>query len=101
MRIDLNARTPEASDAGRPAKAGSRAAGSKSREAVGSDQAEVSLGQARTRALEVQAHRAPEIRQDKVEALARVIRDGTYEVSPEQTAEAMISEMLARSSVIR
>jgi anti-sigma28 factor (negative regulator of flagellin synthesis) len=39
----------------------------------------------------------PEDRQGKVEALAQAIRDGQYNVGAEQIAQAMFSDMAARS----
>jgi anti-sigma28 factor (negative regulator of flagellin synthesis) len=36
----------------------------------------------------------PEIRQEKVNALSDALQSGEYNVSPEQTAAAMLSEFL-------
>jgi anti-sigma28 factor (negative regulator of flagellin synthesis) len=47
------------------------------------------------------AQQLPEVRQRRVEALARALRDGQYEVSSEQVADALLSEILAKSSVLR
>jgi negative regulator of flagellin synthesis FlgM len=99
MRIDPNARSAETQAAG-------EAAASKQRGAVSpagggrtaSDTAQLSLDQARVQALVSQATALPEVRQEKVAALGRAIRQGSYQVSPEQTAEAMLSEMLTRSA---
>jgi anti-sigma28 factor (negative regulator of flagellin synthesis) len=35
---------------------------------------------------------APEDRNERIAALQNAIADGTYQVSPEQTAEAMLTE---------
>lgn len=40
----------------------------------------------------------PEIRKEKVAAISRALRDGSYRVSPEQTAEAMINEAVGAGS---
>jgi anti-sigma28 factor (negative regulator of flagellin synthesis) len=40
----------------------------------------------------------PEIRQDKVSALQRAIGEGTYSVTSEQSAEALISAIQVRSA---
>jgi anti-sigma28 factor (negative regulator of flagellin synthesis) len=40
----------------------------------------------------------PEIRQDKVAALQRAIGEGSYQVTPGQAAEALISAMQIRSA---
>jgi len=93
MRIDSNPRALE-SDPGQAASGGPRANPATSGSpALGSDTAQLSTDQARVQALAVQASALPEIRQDKVDALRRVVRDGSYRVSPEQTAEAMLSEI--------
>jgi flagellar biosynthesis anti-sigma factor FlgM len=99
MRIDLNARTPEPPDARRAAKSGSQAAsGTSGGETQAGDKADLSLDQERVRTLAAEVNRLPEIRQEKVVALTRAIQEGSYEVTPEQTAEAIVSEMLSRSA---
>jgi flagellar biosynthesis anti-sigma factor FlgM len=102
MKIDLHGKPPEMPDASRPTKSGSQAAAKSSREETGAtDRAELSQDQARVRHLAAEVHRLPEMRQERVAALQRAIRDDSYSVSAEQAAEAMMSEMLARSSRIR
>ncbi len=91
MRIDLNTRIPDAPDPSSSSTAGSqRAEGSTTRL---SDTAKLSSDNARVQALALQAGAAPEIRQAKVAALAKSTSDGSYQVSSEQTAEAMLSQM--------
>jgi anti-sigma28 factor (negative regulator of flagellin synthesis) len=46
--------------------------------------------------LAAQVKALPETRQEKVGRLEPAVRDGSYQVSPEQMAEVMIAEMLAR-----
>jgi flagellar biosynthesis anti-sigma factor FlgM len=58
--------------------------------------AQLSGDPARVQSLAAQVNALPETRQEKVGALGPAVRDGSYQVSPEQMAEAMISEMLAR-----
>jgi flagellar biosynthesis anti-sigma factor FlgM len=41
-----------------------------------------------------QVNNLPEIRQEKVSALQSAISNGDYQVSSEQTADAMLSEFL-------
>ncbi len=65
---------------------------------LGGDTAQLSLDQARVQSLAAQVNALPEVRQEKVAALGQAVRDGRYQISPEQTAEAVISEMLARSA---
>ncbi|MBZ5706017.1 MAG: flagellar biosynthesis anti-sigma factor FlgM [Acidobacteriia bacterium] len=100
MRIDPNIRTPEAADAARPAKSNTRAA-NQTAGGEGLDKAQLSLDQAHLQALEAKVNGLPEVRGEKVEALRQVIREGNYEVTPEQTAEAMFAELLARSPGLR
>jgi negative regulator of flagellin synthesis FlgM len=59
------------------------------------DAAQLSSSSLAATTLAAAASQVPEIRQEKVAALAEQLRAGTYEVSPEQTAEAMLSEMRA------
>jgi flagellar biosynthesis anti-sigma factor FlgM len=59
------------------------------------NQAESTSVQARAGLLTAQVQQLPEIRQDRVTAIANAIRNGTYHVSPEQTAEAILSERRA------
>lgn len=65
------------------------------------DAAQLSLGRARIAALQKASSVDAEIRTDRVEALRRVIADGRYQVEPDQVAEAMMSELLARNGLAR
>jgi flagellar biosynthesis anti-sigma factor FlgM len=98
MRIDLNTGIGQAADSPQTAPGARSAASSAPAESRGADTAQLSSDQARVQALTVQVNNLPEIRQQKVEALGRAVRDGSYQVSPESTADALISEMLARSA---
>jgi|SRR5208282_5001697 flagellar biosynthesis anti-sigma factor FlgM len=99
MRIDLNAIIPEAPDPGQAAKSASQAgSGSLSTGLAGADTAKFSGDQGRVQELASQVNQFPEIRQDKVAALQRSMQDGSYEVTPSQSAEALISAMQIRSA---
>lgn len=99
MGIDSNPRIPEAPDAGQATQPGSRAASRTScGGALAKHTAELSPDRARLDALPAQLNRLPEVRQEKVAALGRAISQGDYQVSAEQTAEAMLSEMRVHSS---
>jgi flagellar biosynthesis anti-sigma factor FlgM len=100
MRIDPNVRTPEAAEAARADKANARAA-NRTSGGEGLDKAQLTGDQTHLQSLAAKVSGLPEVRAEKVEALRRVIRDGNYEVSAEQTAEAMFAELAARASVIR
>lgn len=97
MRIDLNLRTPEPSDPAQAAKSGvpvnSRAGGVDQAD----DTAVLSPDQSRIHALAAQVSGLPEVRQEKVSALARAIETGTYQVKPEETAAALLSQLRSRS----
>jgi len=99
MRIDLNAMIPEAPDPGESKKSGSPvASGSLSAGFGVGDTASLSPDQGGVQQLASQVSQFPEIRQEKVAALQRAIQDGSYPVTPEQTAEALISAIQIRSA---
>lgn len=56
------------------------------------DGASLSLNQTTTQSLASQALSTPAIRQDKVDALRQAIAGGTYQIAPEQIADAMIQD---------
>jgi flagellar biosynthesis anti-sigma factor FlgM len=100
MRIDLNAIIPEAPDPGQSTKPGRQVASpSLGPEGVsGGDSARLSQDQGRIRDLASQVNQLPEIRQEKVAALQRAIEQGSYRVTPGQSAEALISALQIRSA---
>jgi flagellar biosynthesis anti-sigma factor FlgM len=99
MRIDPNARSTETQAAGQAAASNQRATVTPaSGEGLAGDTAQLSLDQARIQALATQVNALPEVRQEKVAALGRAVRQGSYQVSPQQTADAMIAELLQRSA---
>lgn len=97
MRIDLNNTAGQISDGGKPASGSQASTSTAGTTALGNDTAVISPAQSRIQALAAQVNRLPEVRQDKVAALGRAIQDGNYQVSAEQTAEALFSELIARS----
>ena len=94
MRIDPNSRTtaPESAATTASGRAGSAPGGQRSKDAAGSPALQTRAG-----ALAAQVNQLPEVRQKRVAAIASAVREGTYRVSPEQTAEAILSELHARS----
>jgi flagellar biosynthesis anti-sigma factor FlgM len=99
MRIDLNPSGAEALHSTNRAPSDSRSAAASARQtASSSDRAELSTDQAKVSALASQVSSMPEIRQEKVTELAAAVRNGSYDVSPEQTADAMVSEMLGNAA---
>jgi negative regulator of flagellin synthesis FlgM len=104
MRINLESKNtqpaanePAVNELGntqRSAATSSTTGNSASQTSLGSDSAELSMDYARVASLASQINGLPEIRQEKVAALSNAIQQGTYDVSPEQTADAMLSEFL-------
>ena len=95
MRIDLQSGIREAGSA-ESSRTGTRTdrhgqPGSKTGEAT-----EVSWNQAGVQSLTAAALCSPEVRQEKVAALAQKIRTGSYNVSAEQLADALVAQMKSR-----
>jgi len=97
MRIDLNNKLREIGEASE--QSGSRTTAAKPVHAnAGNDTAQLSMDQARIQSLAKEVIKLPEVRQEKVTALGLAIQQGRYEVSPEQTAEAILSDTRIRSA---
>ena len=96
MRIDLNAKTPELPESQSSSQTGSAKRSSSAGINLPADEANLAT-HTRVQELQSQMQQMPEDRDAKVEALARAIRDGQYNVGAEQIAQAMFSEMAARS----
>jgi len=93
MRIDLNHKLQNVADIGSAEQASTRTQNSAVRTIFGDDRAELSPDQVRVQSLVKQANTFPDVRQEKVDALGLAIQQGRYNVSPEQTAAAMLDEM--------
>lgn len=91
MRIDLDANLVQTADAGAAGKAGSRPAAGVGGAATEADRIQLSSDQVKLRALGEAVLQLPEIRQEKVAALAVQVRQGSYEVGAQQTAEALLT----------
>lgn len=97
MRIDQNAGTQRTQDSTEAAASRSRGATAAAvRGELTGDTAQLSVDQVRVQGLAAQVSALPEIRQERVAALGQAVQNGSYRVSPEQTAEAVIAELLAR-----
>lgn len=59
------------------------------------DSAQLSSGPSSIAALTAAASQFPDVRQDKVAALASLVQSGNYNVSASETAEAMIAQIRA------
>ena len=94
MRIDLNNKLQELGDVGGAETSNARAQANVSvRAALKDDRAELSPDQVRVQSLASQVNDLPEVRQEKVTALSLAIQQGRYNVTPEQTAEAMLENL--------
>ena len=80
-------------------KAGAGAASGVEAGELATNKTALSSDQARVVALAAQIVNLPEIRSEKIARIASALHEGKYQVSPEQTAEAMIAELQGRSSV--
>jgi flagellar biosynthesis anti-sigma factor FlgM len=98
MRIDLNTSIGQASNSGELTKASLRSSVAPASSDVPADVAKLSPDYVRAQALAAAVSELPEIRQDKVAALSEMIRSGNYAVTPEQTAEAMVSHMVGNAA---
>jgi len=98
MRVAVNTGVGLAGEANQAASGAKSAAASGAAGNRSSDTAQLSTDQARVQSLLEQVNSVPEIRREKVAALGKAVRDGTYQVEPEQTADALIAEMFARSA---
>ena len=93
MRIDLNHKLQNVADIGSSEQSSVRAQNNAVKTNFADDRAELSPDQVRAQSLASQANDLPEVRQEKVNALGQAIQQGRYNVTPEQTAEAMMEDM--------
>jgi len=96
MKVDLNALTGSTlegikSTQRTPAEA-SPTPTANTEPAVAEDAATLSIDGVRVNSLVAKALDAPELRQDKVEALRQAVHSGEYKIDPAQIAEAMIRQ---------
>ena len=98
MRIDSHLSFPAGQQPERvDPSASSPAHGRAEATAVVRDEARLTVDRDRITELAAKLSRLPEIRQDRVEALQRAVREGRYQISSEQIAEAVFSELLGQS----
>jgi|SRR5271170_4889752 flagellar biosynthesis anti-sigma factor FlgM len=93
MRVDLNANLEPTPDAGPAGKASSRVAPGTGSTVPEADSTQLSTDQVKVQALSAAVLQLPEIRQDKVAGLAEQVQKGVYQVSAQQTAEAMLTAL--------
>ena len=61
------------------------------------DQATISPQHKQVQSLVARAASAPEVRQERVAALSTAIHNGSYQVSPQSTANALLEQMRRRA----
>jgi flagellar biosynthesis anti-sigma factor FlgM len=93
MRIDLNPSIGQTPDPGESNKPGLRSSSGPASGDLAGDVAKLSPDYVRAQVLTEAVNQLPEIRQEKVAALAQLIRSGNYAVTSEQTAAALLSHM--------
>ncbi len=93
MRIDPNTSAQQAQESDKATASNAHAAAPSSQGASATDTAQLSPDQVRVQALVAQVNALPEVRQNRVDALGRAIREGNYQVSAEQTAAAMLADL--------
>ena len=104
MRNDLNSSVAPGENsvchtaAGTNANASALAAAKSSAEERTSDPSEFLCAQSRAAVLASHVNQLPDVREEKVAAIANAVKRGTYQVSPEQTAAPILSELDAGSS---
>jgi len=101
MRIENHGHTTETTDAGNIANRNvSQAALASQQEAqiAASQSPRDSTYESAVSALVAQVNQLADVRQEKVSALAQQVRQGTYDVSPSQTAEALLSEFTQKQA---
>jgi len=94
MRIDLatfGVEPPENSKTARSGQSGGSRAAPGS--ASSADQTSLSFGQARVSSLEAQVLAQPEVRAEKVQALAQAINQGDYVIPPSQIADSLANDL--------
>jgi negative regulator of flagellin synthesis FlgM len=104
MRIDLHVRSSEATQANRSTGSNGAAKGKSpaaDKAAVQADETRLSSHQARVQELARAAKEVPEVRQERVESLKSAIQEGRYQPPPEQVANAMFSDAMARTDLLR
>jgi len=89
MRIGLGGGVPQLPDSQQSGKSGLAAPAKGSEVSAGS--AKLSWDEARVQRLSAAVAELPEIRHERVAALAQSVRSGTYAVTAEQTAQAVMA----------
>jgi flagellar biosynthesis anti-sigma factor FlgM len=99
MRVDLLAYGPEPPDNNKTSRAGQApATPTPTSGTSGMDQTRFSFDRARVQSLEAEVLAQPEIREQKVASLQKLLVTGRYRVSDAQVAQAMVAELAGGNS---
>ena len=101
MRIDANNTLPGSQG---PERLGSSTSTSKPGpvgQALGSDTTSFSSAGERVASLKAELQNTPEVRRDRVQALQKAVRQGSYQVTDQQIASAILSDPLGPSPSTR
>jgi anti-sigma28 factor (negative regulator of flagellin synthesis) len=93
MRIDLGLGIGQPTDSAGPGKVDTPSSGRLSNSGSAADVAHASADYVRAQGLAATLSQLPEVRQEKVAALAELVRSGNYSVTSDQTAGALMAHM--------
>jgi len=94
MRIHSELNIPQAADTGSVAKPGSPSVAASGDGGLAPDTSKLTSSAANVLVLAAAVSQFPEVRQAKVAALAQQVRGGSYQPPADQSAEALMSNML-------
>ena len=96
MRIDGALPVPENQQTQKVTNSGASAPqGQSAPTPTGQDQAQLSVDSGTVQQLKAKLSQLPEVRQERVNALRQAVNGGTYQVSNQQLADAIGSELLS------
>ena len=96
MRIDGALPVPENQQTQKVTNSGASASqGQSAPTLTGQDQAQLSVDSGTVQQLKAKLSQLPEVRQERVNALRQAVNGGTYQVSNQQLADAIGSELLS------
>ncbi|HXY02327.1 MAG TPA: flagellar biosynthesis anti-sigma factor FlgM [Terriglobales bacterium] len=93
MRIDLNPGVQHTTDPAQSSKARLQPSVNAPESGMAADVTTLSADYLKARKLTATVNQLPELRQDRVASLSAAFRSGTYSVSSDQTADALLAHM--------
>ncbi len=102
MRIDATNTLPGSQQPDRPGSSTSTSKpGQASQTVLGSDTASLSSAGEKVASLKAELQNTPEVRRDRVQALQKAVQQGSYQVTDQQIARAILSDPLGPSPSTR